>query len=646
LIPKETIDVIFETARVEEVVGDFVLLKKRGANLLGLCPFHNEKTPSFTVSPAKGIYKCFGCGASGNAVNFVMELEHFSYPEALKYLAKKYNIEVPETEIQDESYKEHQSEKESLFVLNTFAENHFVEQLNQTDEGKNIGLSYFIERGFTKDTIQKFKLGYSLDDYESFTKKALKQGFLPKTLLDSGLSKEKDGKTYDGYRGRVIFPIHNLSGRPIGFGGRTLKADKKVPKYINSPQNAVYDKSKVLYGLFFAKRSIIQNDNCYLVEGYTDVISLHQTGIENVVSSSGTSLTTEQIQLISRYTKNITILFDGDMAGIKASFRGIDMILSEGLSVKVVLFPDNEDPDSYARKHSSTEVINFINHNAKDFIVFKTGILFDETNHDPVKKVALIHEIVDSISLIPDQISRSVYIKECSKLLDIEESTLVNELNKSIRKKSREINRKFGGGDEAEVIPIETFKPKQEELPVDYGKDHIERDVVRLILNYPYHLIQLEVENEVVEVPVSQYIVEILKRDELMLENESYQSIIDEFIQAFENELILSNEHFTQHQNPLVQKIAIDLFSEKHELHEWSGRDIIVENEENKLVRAVTGTMNSLLVVNIKKIKKMHLEKLKNANLSEEETREIMQQLILLDNLKTQISKQQGRIIN
>ena len=397
MISRDTIQTIIETARVEEVVGDFVTLRKRGVNMIGLCPFHNEKTPSFTVSPVKGIYKCFGCGKAGNSVNFVMEHEHYTYPEALRFLAKKYSIEIEEEEQTPEQLQEI-NEKESLYAVTAFAQKFFTECLFNTEEGKSIGLTYFKDRGFREHIMEHFQLGYSPDAWEAFTNNAIQNGYSPDYLVKSGLTIEKDGKRFDRFSARVIFPIHNLSGRVIGFGGRILKSEEKKAKYINSPESDIYNKSQVLYGIYFAKNAIIKKDNCYLVEGYTDVISLFQAGFENVVASSGTSLTTDQIRLIKRYTPNITILYDGDEAGLKASFRGIDMILEQGMNVKIVMFPDGEDPDSFVRNHRSIEVEEFLGKEARDFIRFKTNILIKEAQDDPIKKAGLIKEIVQSIS--------------------------------------------------------------------------------------------------------------------------------------------------------------------------------------------------------------------------------------------------------
>ena len=419
MIPREIIDDILYTARIEEVIGEFVQLKRAGSNLKGLSPFTDEKTPSFMVSPAKQIFKCFSTGKGGNVVSFLMEYEHFSYPEALRWLADRYNIEIPEDKQKTKEQLAELNERESLGIINEFARDTFVDNLWNKDEGKAIGLSYFLERGFSEDTIKKFELGFSSEQFDGFTKIALDKGYNKEHLLACGLTKEKNDKIFDFFRGRVMFPIHSISGKVLGFGGRTLKTDKKVAKYFNSPESKLYNKSKILYGLFFSKNAIIKNDRCFLVEGYTDVISMHQAGVENVVASSGTALTKEQIKLIKRYTNNVTILYDGDAAGIKASFRGIDLILEEGLTVKVVLFPEGDDPDSYSKKVSNEELKEYIENNSKDFLIFKTEILLGESKGDPIIKSKLIHDIIDSIALIPDEITRSLYIRECANQFEM-----------------------------------------------------------------------------------------------------------------------------------------------------------------------------------------------------------------------------------
>src|SRR5471030_1887269 len=437
MIARSTVDRIMEATDIVEVIGEFVTLKKRGANYVGLSPFANEKTPSFTVSPAKGIFKDFSSGLGGSAVTFLMEHEKFNYPEALKWLAKKYGIDVEETTDAPEN-REAENHRESLLIVTGYAAKFFHESLLETDEGKSIGLSYFKERGFTNDTIRKFELGYSPDQWEAFTGQALNDGYQQEFLEETGLSvKRENGSLYDRYRGRVMFPIHSFTGRVIAFGGRTLKSDKNVPKYVNSPESEIYHKSNVLYGLYFAKKAIREEDNCFLVEGYADVLSVHQAGIENVVASSGTSLTAEQIRLIGRFTKNITILYDGDAAGIKASLRGMDLILEEGLNVKIVSFPDGHDPDSYVRKLGSTAFKTYIDENKKDFILFKTNVLLKDAGNDPLKKAEVIREVVESIAKIPDSIKASVFIKECSYVLDIDERALLSELNKMRLAKAR-----------------------------------------------------------------------------------------------------------------------------------------------------------------------------------------------------------------
>ncbi len=430
MIPKETIDLIFETARIDEVVGDFVQLKKRGVNLLGNCPFHDEKTPSFTVSPAKGIYKCFGCGKGGNAVNFVMDHEHYSYPEALKYLANKYNIFIEET-VRTPEQEEAANHRESMFIVSNTANDYFQNQLFNSDEGRAVGLSYFKERGYREETLKKFQLGYSPDKSDAFSNHALKEGYKIEFLEKTGLTIPKETRNYDRFHGRVMFPIHSLSGRVLGFGGRILKSNVKAAKYLNSPESEIYHKSKVLYGMYFAKNSIVKKNRCLLVEGYTDVVSMQQAGIENVVASSGTSLTIDQIKLIKRFTNNITLLFDGDAAGLKAALRGVNLILEEGLNVKVVTFPDGEDPDSYAKKVSSEVLENYIEEEAKDFIEFKCSLLLEDAKEDPIKRAELIKDVSSTIALIPDHVARTVYAQTSSNILGVEEQVVFTSIEQA-----------------------------------------------------------------------------------------------------------------------------------------------------------------------------------------------------------------------
>ena len=446
MIDKQTVDKILDAAQIVDVVSDFVTLRKRGVNYIGLCPFHDEKTGSFTVSPAKGIFKCFGCGKGGGPVHFIMEHEQLDYPGALKYLAKKYHIEVVEKELTPEE-QQSQSDREAMFAVNTWAQSYFTQQMNNTADGRAIGLSYFRSRGFTDETIAKFGLGYCLDKSDAMTMAALNSGYKADFIEKCGLGSRRDNGTwYDRFRGRVIFPVHTLSGKVVAFGGRVLKKDDKTAKYVNSPESEIYHKSNELYGIYFAKQSIVKQDRCFLVEGYTDVISMHQAGITNVVASSGTSLTPGQIRLIHRFTPNITVLYDGDAAGIKASIRGIDLLLEEGMNVKVVLLPDGEDPDSFAQNNNASDFIDFIDKNQVDFIRFKIQLLLDEIGNDPIKKAGLIQDVVRSVSLIPDNIVRSVYAKECATQLDVDEKVVLAEIQKILRtRREKELVRKSNG---------------------------------------------------------------------------------------------------------------------------------------------------------------------------------------------------------
>ncbi len=579
MIPKETIDKIFEAARIEEVVSGFVQLKKRGANFIGHCPFHDEKTPSFTVSASKGIYKCFGCGKGGNSVSFVMEHEHFSYPEALKYLAEKYSIEVVEKELTPEQ-NIRANDRDSLYVISSFANKFFQQQLWGREEGKIVGLSYYKERGFTEETIKKFQLGYSPKQKDALSKEAIKSSFQQKYLEDSGLSIIKNKSALDRFRERMMFPIHSFSGRVLGFGGRTLQKNNKA-KYVNSPESLIYLKSKILYGIYFAKQHISKQNNCFIVEGYTDVISLHQAGVENVVSSSGTSLTSEQIKLINRFTKNITILFDGDAAGLKASFRSIDMILAEGMNVKVVLFPDGEDPDSFAQKCSQEELINYLEENQKDFITFKTNILSKDTNEDPAKRVEMIKDIASSIAQIPDDIGRSEYIKECSRMLKVKELDLAKEVSAQKNKRISPFPAKSENASNFEEKEIPTSKMNKEE-----------KEIIRLLLNYG----NKNMKEEDQKISIASFIIQELEVDNISFENEQYQSILGEISAHVKEDGEINLNYFTLNQNPSISKLAIDLISKKHSLSEnWKSRhQILTDSEEDKFRKAVESSIYAL----------------------------------------------------
>ena len=565
MIPKETIDEIFEAAKIEEVISDFVTLKKRGANLLGLCPFHNEKTPSFTVSPSKGIYKCFGCGEGGNSVSFLMDKEHYTYPEALKYLARKYNIEIVEQAMTEEQV-ERASEKDSLYIISKFAKNFFTNELWESEEGKTIGFNYFKERGYTEEIIKKFELGYSPKSKDALSKKSIKNQYSKESLLKSGLSIEIDKKALiDRFRERVIFPIHSFSGRILGFGGRALNPNAKA-KYQNSPESLIYNKSKILYGIFFAKNAISKNDNCFIVEGYTDVISLNQKGVENVVSASGTALSIDQIKLISRFTNNISILFDGDSAGIKASFRSVDLILKEGMNVKVIPFPENEDPDSFAKQNTSEDLKTFLENNAIDFITYKTKILNAESEEDPIKRVAIIKEIIRSIALIPDYLTRTEYCKVCSKLLDVKESVLLRDIDQERKRINLSEN----------VQRIENEKPQKTEKNLKRKK--YEEEIIRILLNYGNKKITFDNDT----VLVYDFIINELEADNITINNEPHNKIYSE-IKRLSSLNKFNQSYFTSHRENAINKLSIDLLSNKHIISEnWASRHKIYTSVESE----------------------------------------------------------------
>jgi DNA primase len=592
MIDQSTVDRIFDAAQIIDVVQDYITLKRRGVNYLGLCPFHNEKTPSFTVSPAKNIYKCFGCGKGGNPVNFIMEHEKITYYEALKFLAKRYNIEIVETHVAEEDQQQ-KSERESMMVAVEHASKLFIHNLLETEEGKNIGLSYFKERGFRDETIRKFELGYSLEQRDALTRQAQKDGFKLEFLVKSGLSIHTEGHSpFDRFGGRVMFPIHNLTGKVIAFGGRIMTNDKKTAKYLNSPESEIYHKSNVLYGIYHAKQTIIQQNKCFLVEGYTDVISMHQAGIENVVASSGTSLTVEQIRLIKRFTNNITILYDGDPAGIKASLRGIDLILEEGMNVRVILLPQPEDPDSFARSHSTTELNDYLQKNETDFIHFKTNLLLDEVKNDPIKKSQAILDIVKSISIVPDGITRSVFIRECSRILQVDEKVLYFEVNKQRSSDFEKRTARENPPPFAHMVN-ETIASHVEinELEV------VEREIVRIMINFGHETIE-ELKNDddevIRELTVQEYIVQEIEKDELEFSNEVFRQIYNEYRHFVANGQLLDNKYFIQYPQADISKVTTDLiaFSHKYELSKrYKKREVFIETEEMKLKRDVPRIM-------------------------------------------------------
>ena len=580
MIDQSTIQRIFDTAEIHDVVSDFVTLKKRGVNYLGLCPFHNEKTPSFIVSPSKGIYKCFGCGKGGNAVNFVMEVEQLSYIDALKYLANKYSIPVQERELTPTEARK-KNERESMLIVSNAASDYFQERL-KSDEGKAVALSYFKERGFRDDIIEKFNLGYCSEQWDGFTKYALDKGYQKEYLVDTGLTIDSEKGLFDRFRARVIFPIHSIAGKVIAFGGRTLKTDKKTAKYLNSPESLIYHKSRVLYGLFQAKREIVQHDRCYLVEGYTDVLSFHQSGIENVVASSGTSLTVDQIRLIKRFSNNVTIIYDGDSAGIKASLRGIDLVLEQGLNVKVLLLPDGEDPDSFAKSRSASELTEYIQNNESDFIVFKTRLLIEDTKGDPILKARLISSIVKSISIIPDSIIRSVYIRECSSLLKVDERVLYDEINKI----------KITGTVAAPVNkPRNTPVTTNSALQRQYQCDAEEKMLIRYLILYGNEVL---FDNEGEEqVYVGEYIIEEIMSDNLSSDNPLYQKFFTEYHRNSTQENFDQKRFFRDNEDSELRMLAVDILSEQYELSKvWTKNENFIETEEMKLKELVVKNIN------------------------------------------------------
>ncbi|MDZ7742594.1 MAG: DNA primase [Bacteroidota bacterium] len=646
MIPKETIQEIFDTARVEEVVGDFVNLKKRGVNYIGLCPFHNEKTPSFTVSPAKGIYKCFGCGKGGNSVNFVMEHEHYSYPEALKYLADKYNIEIEEEE-QTPEQLEQLNEQESLYHVSAFAQKYFSDLLFENDEGRAVGLSYLKERDFNEETIKTFHLGYCLDQWEDFTAHALNNGYKLEFLEKSGLTIIKEDKKYDRFRGRVMFPIHNLTGKVIGFGGRILSSDKSKAKYVNSPESDIYNKSRSLYGIYFARNEIVKKDSCFLVEGYTDVISLYQAGIRNVVASSGTSLTAEQVKLIKRYTPNITILYDGDEAGLKASFRGIDMILEQGMNVKIVLFPEGEDPDSYVRSHRTAEAEEFIEKQARDFISFKTDLLSKDAGGDPIKKANVVKEIVRTIANIPDGIYRNFYVKECSNILDVPEQTLMNELNKILRENFKKKFRQ----EESPEVPETTDYTSEEQIAVDPSDTSFqEKEVIRLLLNYGTEEVVFEKEDEKgrmeeIQVKVAEFIVHDILQDEIEFQVPVYQRIFDEFVAFHEKGEIPGQKHFISFDDESLSEVAVNLISDPYELSSnWEKHKIYVKTEKDILKNAISSCVLSFKARKVDNLILQTQQKIRDTK-DEQELKELLQTQVNLKKVSIAINRQLSRII-
>lgn len=660
MISKTTIDNVYESARVEEVIGDFVHLKRAGSNFKGLSPFTDERSPSFMVSPAKGIWKDFSSGKGGNAIAFVMEHEKFSYPEAIRYLAKKYNIEIEETEQTDEE-KANTDVRESLFLVSEFAKNYFHNTLLNSEEGKAIGLSYFKERGFTNETIKKFQLGYSPESWDAFTKEALGQGYKLEFLETVGLTIPKEGgNPFDRFKGRVMFPIHSMSGRVLGFGGRILTNDKKAAKYLNSPESDLYHKSKVLYGIFYAKQAIAKQNNCYLVEGYTDVIQMQQAGIENVVASSGTALTPDQIRLINRLTKNITVLFDGDAAGLRASIRGIDLILEEGMNVKVCSFPDGEDPDSFAKKTPYSDLIQYLDENAKDFIQFKASVLMQDAKNDPVKKADLIREMVVSISKIPDRIKREIYIQECSKIMDISEQVLLNTLAQIVQKDITENHKKQKSNDNS----VQSFEVIKEENTVSFNKTDLinilEKSILEILLLYGNQEIEFEniyikfdengKEIEVKEKIKSKIFERIylnLQEDEVEFSNPLFKDVYDDLLVQYLQGEPFDNKRYLNQIKPEFSQIVTDIFmdDEKYQLHGWLDKKQVFvkdKNNEEVLQRLVNET---IITYREYLINKLNNDLMQNAaSIPDTNLMEVMENINEYNKLKVAITRSIGRM--
>lgn len=700
MIDQPTIDRILDAANIVDVVSEFVTLRKRGVNYVGLCPFHDDKSPSFYVSPAKNICKCFACGEGGTAVHFIMKHEQIGYFDALRFLAKKYNIEIAERELSDEE-KRVRSDRESMFIVNAWAQQYFSQMLHEHVEGKTVGMRYFIERGFREDTIRKFQLGYSLDQRDALYQQALRKGYKKEYLEKTGLViAYENGNVNDRFRGRVIFPVHSLSGKVVAFGGRVLKKDEKTAKYVNSPESPIYHKSNELYGIYFAKQAIVKADRCYLVEGYTDVISMHQSGVENVVASSGTALTHGQIRLIHRFTNNITVLYDGDAAGIKAAIRGIDLLLDEGMNVKVVLLPDGEDPDSFARSHSATEFTEFIRQHETDFIRFKTKLLLADAGNDPVKRAALIGDIIRTIAIVPDDITRTIYIRECSAMMEIDEQVVLNQVNKQRLSKNEQkpsvpvTNRSTTEilppdysiaepSGQMQEVPVATAEPVSDQLPPDFppppeeefsGSNEMseippsapveetqvmtrqrspyeafEIALLRYVVRYGERVLYDYVDEETKErivMRVAEFIRNDLERDDLSFYTPIFKQMLDEAANRCGEETFIAHRYFLSHPDPLVSRVAANLMSEKYQLSKYHFKFREVEQEEDKLDQLVVRDLFAFKEAYIMRQLKEKQEQLKQLSSADpEQIMTVMKEIAQLNEIKKVLSKELGERI-
>ncbi len=639
MISNHSVEQVINITQVEDVIQEYVHLKKRGINMIGLCPFHNEKTPSFTVSPSKNIYKCFGCGQAGNGVQFLMEHEGMSFPDAIRHLANKYGIELEETQSSNFD-QETQLERDSLYIINDFAKDTFITNLFDSKEGKQIGLPYFKERGYRENTIKRFELGFALRQRDYLTKLALEKGYKKESMQKLGLTSQKD---FDFFRDRVMFPIHNLSGKVIAFGGRTLSTDKKIPKYINSPETDIYNKSNSVYGIYQAKTDIRRQDNCILVEGYTDVISLSQAGIENVISSSGTSLTEGQIRIVKRFTSNITILYDGDAAGVKAALRGIDLILEQDMNVHIVLLPENDDPDSFVKAKGSNGLQTYIEENKKDFIFFKTDVLMKEAGDDPIKKTGVIKSIVSSIAHIPDSLKRALYIRECGNLLDLSEEILVAETNKIIRAKFKREQRQsnFTRRDEDSFVRPKPTKSNDQKKPSYAGDDYQERDLVRILLNLGH---QQYDENTT----VAEYMIFNIKDLMDSFSNDLYKSIFLESAELIETDGKFSPNYFVNHNIEDVRLACIDLMQDQYEYANWENQGLYLQtqkepdkNHEEDSKQAILRFKERKLRKNMKEIS----ERLNDKNIDDEMKTLLITAQISYKSTLNEIHKELGTVV-
>ena len=650
MIAKSTIDQVFDTARVEEVIGDFVQLKKSGSNFKGLSPFSEERTPSFMVSPVKQIWKDFSTGKGGTSVSFLMEHEHFTYPEAIKYLARKYNIEIEET-VQSDSDKEAAGERESMYLVSEFARTYYQNTLLKTDPGKAIGLSYFKERGFTDETIKNFQLGYSTDAWSGLTDTALKKGYKLKYLESTGLTIVKETKQFDRFKGRVMFPIHSMSGRVLGFGGRILAKNEKAAKYLNSPESEIYHKSKVLYGIYYAKQTIAKEDNCYLVEGYTDVIQFYQKGVKNVVSSSGTALTPDQIRLINRLTKNITVLFDGDPAGIRAALRGIDLILEQGMNVKICTFPEGEDPDSFAKQNTFEELQTYLKENAKDFIAYKASLLMEEAQNDPVAKANLIRDMVTSISKVSDNIQREIYVRECSRIMDISEDVLFSTLAQIGKKAQNDANKLYNQKQKAFEVVKSTAAP----IKVDIQYE-LEQKIIEILLLYGNRkeafedLIlkenekgALELEPVIHEVKVFEKIFLDLQEDEMQFTNANFKTLYYTIIDSLNQTEDFVIESFVNHLDPVLASDVTNILmnEERYNLHNWEKNNIFPKQKEGSIAQLVSETILTLRCYLIDR----KVDEIKQDTQDEVDHRALLEDVLNYSNLKMLLSRKLSRVL-